>query len=573
MSVRDNNAVPLWRAARRRRMSRNERTALAAFCQAHATIADFLAGTPASSVWVHDLAGADPVTLERLCADSASRDCTDVRTPLAELNSAIRTSEGLTEHIVPVTCSGRRRAIEVRSLPVPGAHGQIILTVRDVTVEEELKAKLAATASAVRELRLAATCTDREAVQLALSDPLTGLPNRRAFDIELDVACCRGTFALLIFDMDRFKAVNDELGHTIGDRLLQAVARQLARKTRAGDIVARLGGDEFAIVLNDVADAAAARETADRLLRAFASRLDLGDVEIKVGLSAGVALHRAGDTPLTVYREADMALHTAKARRRGTLVVHAEGTCGLVARDDLVVVKSLVSGRPIALGFEPVGNPAGAVVAHEAIVGGATGPATTFDAVFSTAVRFGLGRELLTAVLRRVCEATSIWGRHGPVHLRLPAEAVTVENAVSLVIQAMASASIMPSDLALELPLNAFLAAPTEAELVAAGLRSAGIGVVLGDWDMSFDAFRVANALPFPLVSFDAERTLAAFSEPVATVWRAAFASLADCGIAACARNVRSAETATALIGLGVAMTAFPRESVVHRPLASPCHA
>ena len=507
---------------------------------------------------MHDLASqGEPVTAERLCRAAHKPAAPGQLPDLRAMNEAIRAAVGVTEHLVLVECCGPGRWIEVRSLTVPGRHGEIVITARDVTVEQRLKDKLEASASAVRQLRLAATVTDVEAVQLALSDPLTGLPNRRAFDIELAESCRNGAFALVILDMDRFKAVNDELGHVVGDRLLKAVGKELRRQTRVDDFVARLGGDEFAVVLHDIDAVPSVQEAAERLLRSFAGRLDVGDVDLKVGLSAGVAIHRPGDDPGTVYREADIALHTAKSRRRGSLVLHVDGATSLAARSDLMAVKALLSERPVNLSFEPIIDGARNILAHEVLVGGNGIPAAAFDAVFATAVRFGLGRDLFGAVFRRVCDATAVWGRHGPIHLRVPTEAVALEGLVPLIIQEMARASTLPSDLVLELPLAAF--GSDEAEIVTAQLADAGVGIILGDWDMSFSAFRTATEGRFRLVAFDADRVAPFLAGGTREVWRAAFASLAACNVAACARNVRTEEIAAALHDLGVTLVASAR--------------
>jgi diguanylate cyclase (GGDEF)-like protein len=146
----------------------------------------------------------------------------------------------------------------------------------------------------------------------AHTDVLTGLANRKAFFDRLDATADRG--ALLYCDLDRFKPVNDELGHAAGDDLLRQVAGRLRRTVRTGDLVARLGGDEFA-VLCEGASTAQAEELAARIEAAFAEPFALDGRAVEIGISIGIgdAPDRLGDDTLEA---ADQALYRVKARRR-----------------------------------------------------------------------------------------------------------------------------------------------------------------------------------------------------------------------------------------------------------------
>jgi diguanylate cyclase (GGDEF)-like protein/PAS domain S-box-containing protein len=183
-----------------------------------------------------------------------------------------------------------------------GARGPaaLILLVRDVTDYKR----------AERELRRA-----------ALSDPLTGLPNRRGLTDHLGrlAADADRTLAVMHVDLDRFKAVNDTLGHAAGDHVLLEAARLLRDETRADDLVARVGGDEFVVVVRGADPGGEAAEAAERLTRRLSEPMAFGEITCRIGASVGIALWRpsAQPDPERVLADADIALYEAKRAGRG----------------------------------------------------------------------------------------------------------------------------------------------------------------------------------------------------------------------------------------------------------------
>lgn len=159
---------------------------------------------------------------------------------------------------------------------------------------------------------------------LAHHDPLTDLPNRLLFMDRLDQALARATrhqrrLAVLFLDLDRFKIINDTLGHEAGDTLLRAVSQRLAEHVRHADSVARLGGDEFAIVFEDVAEAAAMPPIAQAILGAFRDPFVLDNRELHVTTSIGISLYPDdGQDARTLLRNADAAMYRAKAHGKNT---------------------------------------------------------------------------------------------------------------------------------------------------------------------------------------------------------------------------------------------------------------
>jgi len=155
--------------------------------------------------------------------------------------------------------------------------------------------------------------------ELAECDTLTGLANRRFFHQRLTAECReRLPFAILFIDLDRFKQVNDTLGHAAGDELLRMVAERLRREVRSSDLVARFGGDEFAILQQPGPTSADARALAERINQVIAEPFEIDGAEVRIGASVGVRLsiHREED-PERVLHDADEALYQVKRNQRG----------------------------------------------------------------------------------------------------------------------------------------------------------------------------------------------------------------------------------------------------------------
>ena len=168
---------------------------------------------------------------------------------------------------------------------------------------------------------------------LAFHDPLTGLANRMLFYDRLTHAVATHTrkdrtFAVLFIDLDGFKEINDRLGHNAGDTVLQVTAERLRTGLRATDTVARFGGDEFAIVLEDLASAADARPTAQRVVDAVQEPIDIDGMPARVSASVGIAVNSPGATAADLIRDADTAMYAAKATRPRPPRHEADGVQG-----------------------------------------------------------------------------------------------------------------------------------------------------------------------------------------------------------------------------------------------------
>lgn len=184
-----------------------------------------------------------------------------------------------------------------------GQEPRLVMIIEDITERKALEAQL---------------------IHRSLHDPLTGLPNRSLFQDRLEHALERGQrdgtpTCVLIMDLDGFKAINDELGHPMGDRVLEAFAERMRSVLRASDTAARLGGDEFSIVCENT-DRPDAEVLATRLRTAVTAPLELDGQAVSIGISIGIGSATGGEEPADVHervvRAADDAMYTDKARRR-----------------------------------------------------------------------------------------------------------------------------------------------------------------------------------------------------------------------------------------------------------------
>lgn len=203
------------------------------------------------------------------------------------------------------------RYMEVRAAPLP-LHGQpggaIIMSARDITSRINAEARLWE--------------SQRQLDHMLHHDPLTGLANRLLFQDRLEHALMdaqreRHAVGLLFVDLDRFKSVNDALGHEVGDRLLQVVAKRLCKCVRETDTVARLAGDEFVIILERIGDAQHAAVVAQKIVRVLARPIKLGNHRITIGVSVGISLFPIDSRDAdTLVQHADTAMYLAKKKGR-----------------------------------------------------------------------------------------------------------------------------------------------------------------------------------------------------------------------------------------------------------------
>ncbi|MGH2969929.1 MAG: putative bifunctional diguanylate cyclase/phosphodiesterase, partial [Solirubrobacteraceae bacterium] len=263
----------------------------------------------------------------------------------------------------------------------------------------------------------------------ALHDALTGLPNRVLFLDRLAQAIRRAqrrhpeTCAAVLFaDLDRFKLVNDSLGHHVGDRLLIAVARRLESALRPGDTVARLGGDEFTILLDDVGDAREAAVIAERVQQTLQEPFHLDGRELVVAASIGIALADPDAEPADVMRDADVAMYRAKAEGKGRhAVFDARMHERVMRRLDLETdLRRAIEAGELKVFYQPIVQAAtGRIVGFEALSrwpgpdGAHIEPADFVPIAEETGLIVALGRMVLETASRRLAEWRQLPGGAG----------------------------------------------------------------------------------------------------------------------------------------------------------------
>ena len=262
---------------------------------------------------------------------------------------------------------------------------------------------------------VAAVALARE--RAALTDALTGLPNRSALAERAAAALAEGPAALVLLDLDRFKEVNDTLGHHVGDRLLQVVAQRLSTGVRGCDTVARLGGDEFALLLPGLDSAGPAVEAVERLCAAVAAPVALEGLPLEVGATAGIALapvHGGGLEDL--LRRADVAMYAGKASHQVEVYDPARDQH---SPDRLALAGELrraLQGEDVAVRYQPVLDLAdGGVRRVQAVVHWhhpVRGPVPP-EEVVALAARAGLAPALTARVLDLALGQLADWDRQG----------------------------------------------------------------------------------------------------------------------------------------------------------------
>jgi diguanylate cyclase (GGDEF)-like protein/PAS domain S-box-containing protein len=349
---------------------------------------------------------------------------------------------------------------------------------------------------------------------MARHDPLTGLPNRfqlaESLDAELGRARRYGhDLGVLYLDLDRFKNVNDTLGHPFGDRLLCAVAERLCQVLRSTDIVARLGGDEFAIIQPELESPDAASQLAARIVDVLCAPFELDAHRVMIGVSIGIAIAPAdGDTAHVLLRNADIALYRAKAAGRRTFLHFSpEMDARVLARSTLEsTLQDACTREEFELYFQPIVDlESGAINGFEALLRwnhparGILGPAEFVPLAEETGLIVSLGEW----VLRRACAEAATWPVPLKVSVNISAVQFKVGNLPKTVMQAIGDSGLAPHRLELEITESTLL---EESESVLAALqilRSLGVGISMDDFGTGYSCLTYLRAFPFTKIKID----------------------------------------------------------------------
>ena len=355
-----------------------------------------------------------------------------------------------------------------------------------------------------------------EAEYLALHDRLTGLPNRALFVDRgrqaLLAATRRGErVGVLVVDLDRFKEINDTLGHRYGDALLRQVEPRLRRALRAGDTVARLGADEFGVLLSDVGGNDGAVDVVTRLRQAIEEPFLVDDVPVAVEATVGVALfpdHAENIDDL--LQKADVALHSAKAGKAGWQLY--EPRADEYTRPRLTLLPELrtaLEDRRLVLHYQPqVDAATGAVSYVEALVRwrhpirGLLAP----NDFLPVAEQTGLIHPLTHYVLDEALAQCKRWRRAGfdlGVAVNLSARSLGSNELVALVRELLEEREVPASALTLELTESAIVSDPFRAVAVLSQLRRMGVRLSIDDFGTGYSSLAYLKRLPVTEIKID----------------------------------------------------------------------
>jgi len=406
-------------------------------------------------------------------------------------------------------------------------------------------------------------------ISAALTDPLTGLPNRRLFADRIEHALERRErtnkrLAVLFLDLDRFKLVNDGLGHAAGDAVLQAVGERLRSVLRAGDTVARLGGDEFGILLEYVAGQAEAYATAQRVLAALSDPLDIHGRSVSVRASIGLAIDRDDEflNADELLRDADTAMYRAKANGRGVVAVFEPSMLAhQLARLEMdAELRAAVARGEFFVRYQPIVELAsGRITEVEALVRwrhpkrGELGPGDFIDASEESGQIVDIG----AWVINEACRQARCWQlehkaeRNLRVSVNTSAREVIETSFVDGIESALAESGLRADCLILEITESMMLGDETVAIAALRRLRSLGVHVVIDDFGTGYSALSYLSQLPVDGLKIDRSfiQGLGVEREKTAIV-SATVAFARGLGLAVTAEGIETVEQLRRLIAL-----------------------
>jgi diguanylate cyclase (GGDEF)-like protein len=356
-----------------------------------------------------------------------------------------------------------------------------------------------------------------EAMQEAFHDSLTGLPNRALFldrlQHALDVAARRETELCVLFvDLDRFKAVNDSLGHAAGDELLRAVAARLSECTRAADTAARFGGDEFAVLLEDDGNGLQPDVVADRIIASMRRPFPLEGKDVFIGATVGIAIaDGAAQGPDELLRNADLAMYRAKKDGGGRAAIfESQMRTALLARIELEAdLRHAVARGGLSIAYQPVVElRTGRPVAVEALARwrhpthGPIPPLTFIP----LAEEIGVIGELGRWVLAEACRQLAVWRALAPdlvLNVNLSAQQLRDDGLPADVECALRINGLPGSALTLEITESMLLSGDEDAAGRLARLKSLGLSIAVDDFGTGYSSLSYLQQFPVDALKID----------------------------------------------------------------------
>ena len=403
--------------------------------------------------------------------------------------------------------------------------------------------------------------------RLASFDALTGLYNRRGFADQFEKACAhsqrRGDMvALLLIDLDRFKAANDEYGHDVGDAILREVGARLRTLTRVGDTAARLGGDEFAVVLEGVRDGAAAEQWAERAREQLCEPIRVGDLAVTIGASIGGAMYPThGSESETLTKCADLALYHVKERGRNAVALFDAQMDRKLARKQSLesdLRAALTSGqvRPV---FQPVVClESGRVLGFEALCrwfrpdGEVVAPHEFLPIARSLRLMPAVGRQLRRRALAEARRWRKVFGADIYVSVNIDAQELAADDFASAVIEDLTAIRMHGDALRLEMTDRTLLEQGELAERHVRRLAEVGVAIEFDDFGGGDTSLHSLEHLPVAGVKLDSSLVSQIEDETQRHVVVRTLIDLAErLDIRVTAKRVENRAQLQALLGMG----------------------
>jgi diguanylate cyclase (GGDEF)-like protein len=382
---------------------------------------------------------------------------------------------------------------------------------------------------AIRQGRLEAIEREQEQAQrhvqqlehIAYHDSLTGLPNRRQFHDLLGRALARVAddperqFGVLFLDFDRFKLINDSLGHSVGDEFLVQISQRIQQHVRPGDVVSRLGGDEFAILVEGLGCVDYAMALAERLQQVLRQPVHVGGTQINASASIGITSSTIGyREPGEVLRDADIAMYRAKA---GGKARHAMFDVGLRTEISQRLMlegelRSALAAGQLSVEYQPLYHlSTGQLKGFEALARwhhpqlGTISPATFIPIAEESGLIIGLTDFVMhraCAQLKR-CQASSGPESGLTMHVNISSNDIAHKGFLARVTRALAEAQLRPQDLTLELTENILMARLEDALPMLSELRALGVRLSVDDFGTGCSSLSHLATLPFDSLKID----------------------------------------------------------------------
>ncbi|MFK7857961.1 MAG: putative bifunctional diguanylate cyclase/phosphodiesterase [Granulosicoccus sp.] len=373
-------------------------------------------------------------------------------------------------------------------------------------------------------LTIAATESSQRVVQFALlsdeahnledhiyTDALTGLGNRRLLDHVISQQSKNTQhMAMLMMDLDRFKQINDTLGHGIGDRLLELVARRTQRATRQQDVIVRIGGDEF-IILHESGESTLdnAQQIAGRLVQLMSRPFLIEGHQLNISASVGISLlHQGTDEVKDLFRHADLALYSAKDAGRGNfqLFVKELEQKALKRRELEIKLRRALSLKEFELVYQPqVNMPGGKLTGFEALIRwnsdqlGAVSPDEFIPLAEETGEILSIGNW----VLETACLEAARWDEHLSIAINVSTVQLKTDNFVNSVTSALHKSGLAPHRLEIEITESVLINKPDQALKHLLAVRDLGISIAMDDFGTGYSSLSYLNNFPFSKIKID----------------------------------------------------------------------